>query len=286
MDSSLQAIEQAKASALDMAIRFGPKLIVALAILAIGYVVARWAGRLVGRVLARFWVEAPMLALINRVVQLLVIALFTILALQNLGVELLPLIAGLGVAGAGVALAMQGLLGNIVAGLTIIFTRPFHIGDYISIVGEEGIVLEISLFNTTLGHTDRSRVVIPNRKIVGEILHNHGQVRQLQLNVNVSYESDIDSALAAVREVLAESGHVLKDPAPVIGIVRLVDSGATLWIRPWVAVPDYEAALVDINKRVLEVFSAKGIVIPPLLRELRIVGDSSQGEPGGMRPLR
>ncbi len=82
----------------------------------------------------------------------MVLGLFAIMALQNLGVELLPLIAGLGVAGAGIALAMQGILGNLAAGLTIIFTRPFHVGDYISIAKEEGEVLDISLFSTTLGH--------------------------------------------------------------------------------------------------------------------------------------
>ena len=75
---------------------------------------------------------------------------FAIMALQNLGVELLPLVAGLGVAGAGIALAMQGVLGNLAAGLTIILTRPFRVGEFISIVKEEGEVTEISLFSTTL----------------------------------------------------------------------------------------------------------------------------------------
>ncbi len=72
------------------------------------------------------------------------------MALQNLGIDLLPLVAGLGIAGAGVALAMQGVLGNIMAGLTIIFTRPFRVGQYISIAGEEGQVEAVTLFNTSL----------------------------------------------------------------------------------------------------------------------------------------
>ncbi|MFA7268057.1 MAG: mechanosensitive ion channel domain-containing protein [Sterolibacterium sp.] len=72
--------------------------------------------------------------------EILVVGLFAIMALQNLGIELLPLIAGLGVAGAGVALAMQEVLGNVAAGLAIIFAQPLHIGDYISIGKEEGEV--------------------------------------------------------------------------------------------------------------------------------------------------
>src|SRR5690606_2861362 len=123
--------------------------------------------------------EPPVQELLVRIIKIIVLALFIIMALQNLGIELLPLIAGLGVAGAGIALAMQGVLGNLMAGLTIIFTKPFRIGEYISIADEEGLVENISLFSTVLGHYDQSQVVIPNRKIVGEILHNFGNIRQL-----------------------------------------------------------------------------------------------------------
>jgi len=144
------------------------------------------------------------------VAYVLVFGLFVIMALQNLGVELLPLIAGLGIAGAGIALAMQGVLGNAVAGLTIIFSRPFRVGDYISIANEEGEVLEIQLFSTTLGHVDRSRVVIPNRKIAGEILHNYGRIRQLAIDVMVTNDTDIATALAVAVE--ATRGNARKPP--------------------------------------------------------------------------
>src|SRR4030095_9927945 len=106
--------------------------------------------------------EPPMRDLIMRICKLIVFALFFLVALQNLGIDLLPLLAGLGIVGAGVAFALQGVLGNAAAGLVIIFTRPFRVGEYISIAGEEGVVDVISLFSTTLRHTDLSRVVIPN----------------------------------------------------------------------------------------------------------------------------
>lgn len=155
-----------------------------------------------------------------RVVQILVFGIFAIMAMQNLGVELLPLVAGLGVAGAGIALALQGVLGNVAAGLTIIFTQPFHVGDYISIAHEEGEVLDINLFNTTLGHTDRSKVVIPNRKIVGEILHNCGKIRRLGLTVGVAYGTDITAALGLINNILSSNPQVLSTPAPVVGVAK------------------------------------------------------------------
>ena len=262
MDNSLQSIDQVRASALDMAVRFGPKLIVAAVILVAGYMVGSWVGRILDRLLARLKLESPVRSLLTRIARVLIFGLFAIMALQNLGIELLPLIAGLGVAGAGVALAMQGILGNVVAGLTIIFTRPFHVGDYISIAKEEGEVLDISIFSTTLGHADRSKVVIPNRKIVGEILHNYGQIRQLNITVSVSYQTDITVALNLIEEILHSNSLILQDPKPAFGIARLTETGVVIAVCPWVNVPNYDAAVGDLNKTILETFGERNIVIP------------------------
>ncbi len=122
MGEQFHSLDQVRASAIDMAVKFGPKLLVAALILIAGYLAARWCGKVVGRLLARFRLEPPARALFERIGEIVVLGLFVIMAMQNLGVELLPLVAGLGVAGAGFALALQGVLGNVVAGLTIIFT--------------------------------------------------------------------------------------------------------------------------------------------------------------------
>jgi len=271
MDNQLQSLDQVKASIIDMAIRFGPKLLVAIIILVAGYVVGRWTGRILERMLLRLKLEPPVRSLLVRTGEVLIIGLFAIMALQNLGVELLPLIAGLGVAGAGIALAMQGVLGNVAAGLTIIFTQPFHVGDYISIAKEEGEVLDMSLFNTTLGHADRSKVVIPNRKIVGEILHNYGRIRQLDMVVGVAHGTDVKLALNTIEEILHSNVRVLRDPAAVIGIARLADSSIKLNVNPWVNVPDYGPAVSEINKAILEAFRVRNVVMPLPQLEVRML---------------
>jgi small conductance mechanosensitive channel len=114
-------------------------------------------------------------------------------------------------------------------------------------------------------------VVIPNRKIVGEILHNYGTVRQLDLTVGVGYGTDLPKALAAARETLLANPRVLKTPAPVVGIVSLGDSGINLTLRPWVAVPDYAPAQGEIYEAVVERFRAAGIEIPFPRREVRLI---------------
>jgi small conductance mechanosensitive channel len=177
MDNNLDAINHAKSELIDVAVRFGPKILVAVLVLVAGVMVGRWIGRATEGGLARLELEPPVRLLLVRLVRVAVFALFAIIALQNLGVELLPLIAGLSIAGAGIALATQGILSNLIAGLTIIFTKPYRVGDYIEIVGVQGQVQLITIFSTTLLHVDRSRVVVPNRKVVGETLHNYGQIR-------------------------------------------------------------------------------------------------------------
>jgi small conductance mechanosensitive channel len=207
-----------------------------------------------------------------RLLRFAVLVLFVILALQNLGVQLLPLIAGLGVAGAGIALAMQGVLGNVVAGLTIIFTRPFRVGEYVSMAGEEGRVEAINLFTTTLSHADLSRVVIPNRKIVGEILHNYGKIRQVHVIASVSYDTDLNRAIAVIRETLQGNRRVLQDPAPVIQVAEMADYSIDIAVKPWVAVADYIPVHGELNQALFEKFRERNINVPYPQQEIRILG--------------
>lgn len=271
MDEQLKALEQFQRTAIDLTVHFGPKLLAAVLILAAGVLVSRWLGRVMAPALQKFELEPPVRDLLGRVGRLFVLGLFAVMALQNLGVELLPLIAGLGIAGAGIALALQGVLGNLAAGLTIIFTRPFRIGEYVSIAGVDGRVDSIGLFNTTLGHSDRSQVVVPNRKIAGEILHNYGNLRQLDLVVGVAYDTDLAHAIATIREILDANPRVLKDPRPSVSVSALVDSAVNIRVGPWTAVSDYGSASGEIQQRIVQVFRERGIVVPSPQREVRLV---------------
>jgi len=275
MTNQLATLEQAKAKIVDLSIEFGPKAVTALLILAAGFFVARWVGGFVQRSLEKMKLEPPVRLLLLRLVRVLVFGVFLFMALDNLGVRLLPLIAGLGVAGAGVALAMQGVLGNLVAGLTIIFTKPFRVGEYVSMVGVEGRVEAIELFTTVLSHADMSKVVVPNRKIVGEILHNYGKIRQLNLSVGVAYNTDLNAALAAVSDVLKLNPRLLKDPAPVVAVSVLADSAINIVVKPWVGVADYGPAGGELNKAIVEEFRTRNISIPFPQREVRLLNSAA-----------
>jgi small conductance mechanosensitive channel len=272
MNEQAATISHAKDTMLDLAIRFGPRLFTAVLILVIGLAVSRSVSRYLARVLNRRDLEPPIRLLLTRLIWVLCIALFLIIALQNLGVELLPLIAGLSVVGAGLALATQGVLSNVVAGLSIIFSKPFRVGEYIAIAGVEGVVESITLFSTTLGHVDRSRVVIPNRKVVGEILHNYGTIRQLDVAVGVAYDTDLTMLIRLIREVLGTNPRVLRDPEAVVQPIQFGDSSVGIAVRPWVLVQDQVSASGEVYAALLETLRARGVVMPVPQREVRLIG--------------
>ena len=261
-----------KEKIIDFVMMNGPKLLGATVMIVAGLGAASWIGRLVERALTKSQLEPPLRMLIGRIVRLLVIAMAAAMALGTLGFNITALIAGISVAGVGVGLAMQGVLGNLVAGLVIIFTKPFRVGEYIDLLGQEGVVDKIELFSTTLRHADLSRVVIPNRKVVGEVLHNYGTIRQLDLTVGVAYSSNLEQTMSAVREVLDENPRVLREPAPGVGVTTLGESSINISIRPWVAVSDYGPARVELYQSIVERFRARGIQIPFPQREVRMLG--------------
>lgn len=249
----------------------GMQILTAIVLMGIGVFIARWAGNLIHRWLKAKAFDEPVSSLIVKVVKLLVVGFIGVMALGQMGVQITPLIAGIGVAGVGASLAMQGILGNLVAGLTIIFSKPFTIGEYIELLGTYGQVTEIALFSTTLLHTDNSRVIVPNRKIVGEILHNYGNIRQLDLTVGVAYSVDLTMALSIVDEILQLNSSVLKEPAPVVGIAALNESCIALAIKPWVKVEDFIPVQAAIYQAVIESFRNKKIEIPAPRRDILLL---------------
>jgi small conductance mechanosensitive channel len=255
----------------DLLIRYGFQILGALVILGVGLLLARWVGNLLGQWLERRSLEPPVRSLMVKAARVVVLMFTLVVALDKFGFQVAPLVAGIGVAGLGIGIALQGVLSNMVAGLSIILTKPFRVGEWISIVGVSGQVSTIELFATTLVHPDQSRVVIPNRKIVGEILHNYGTVRQLELTVGVGYGTDLPKALAVSRESLLANPRVLKTPAPLVGIAGLGNSSIDLVLCPWVSVPDYALAQGELYQAVVERFRTAGIEIPFPQREVRLL---------------
>jgi small conductance mechanosensitive channel len=255
----------------DLLVHYSFQVLAALAILAAGFLCAHWAGRFIERSLRRTQIEAHLQRLLVRAGKALVLAFTVILALDKFGVQVTALVAGISVAGIAGGFALQGVLGNLAAGVSIMFSRYFRIGDYIEIGTVKGQVTSIDLTMTVLRTLEDARVIVPNRKIVGEVIYNYSAERRVTLHVGVGYGVDLDRAIRAVQGVLAESPRVLKEPAPEVGIVHLADSGIQIALRPWCKAEDFWRVQYEVYRAILERFRQEKIEIPYPTREVRLV---------------
>ena len=260
--SATEQISQLKQKGIDFLYDKGPNLFGAIVILVAGFMLARVICRLLGKWLEKRHLDPPVRMLLTRVTWLVIMALFFMVALGTMGIAVGPLIALMSVAGVGIGLAMQGVLSNLVAGLLIIFTKPFRVGEYIEIIGCSGQVNTVDMFTTVLVHPDRSRVVIPNRKIVGEVLHNYGTIRQHDIKVGVAYNTNLTAAIGLIHEILARNPRVLKDPAPVVAVGSFGPSSIEILIGPWSPVNELGNASAEIKLAIVDAFRSQKIAIP------------------------
>ena len=251
-------------------IRYGFQVLGAIVVIGVGFVAARWLGHMVDRQLRTGTMEPPMRILLVRIMKVVVLLMAALVALDRLGFQIAPLVAGLGVAGISVGFALQCVLSNVVAGLTIILTKPFRVGQYIKVAGAEGEVIHVDLSATRLAHADRSEVVVPNRKIVGEILHNFGMIRQLKIDVGVNNPADVTRALEAVKHVLSQHPRVLREPAAAFRVSSVVDGDIRVTLGPWVAGADAIAVEPELYLALIEEFRARQTDMA-LAREPRLV---------------
>jgi small conductance mechanosensitive channel len=171
----------------------------------------------------------------------------------------------------GAGLAVQGLLSNYGAGLSIILTRPFVVGDTIRVQGVWGVVKEVHLAYTLLTNEDGEIITIPNKHIIGEIIHNSQADTILELVVGVAYDSDIPGLVQGLKEALSTVEGLSKERDLQIGIVNFADSAIELEIRCWVRTEQYHELKFVCNDLVHQVIRDMQISIPFPQREVRML---------------
>lgn len=245
-----------------------------IVILVIAAIVARVAARVAVKALesSRLHLSSLLRDFISNTIRKVVFLVGLMMALGELGVEVGPLIAGLGVAGFVIGFALQDSLANFAAGVMILLYRPYDIGDYVTVAGESGSVTSMSLVSTVLKTPDNQVLTIPNGKIWGDTIRNvtASETRRIDLVFGIGYGDDMDAAKTALLAILDEHPLVLKDPAPQVEVSELADSSVNFVVRPWVKTSDYWATRFEITKTVKERFDAAGISIPFPQRDVHV----------------
>jgi small conductance mechanosensitive channel len=255
-------------------INYGFQIVGALIILVVGWLVSGWLARLTFRLCRRAHIDITLSEFFASLVKTIVLVFVFIIALGKFGVTITPLIAALSAVAFGSTLALQGPLSNYGAGLGIILTRPFVVGDTIRVQGVSGIVEHIQLSQTSLVTEDGEIVRIPNNKIAGEIIHNSSANLMVEASLGIGYDSDPERAAAIILQVLAGTPDVVRDPAPHAGIEKFEDSAIRIGYRYSVPTRRYYPTLYSVNGRVLAEFRRQGITIPYPRRDVRLIATS------------
>jgi small conductance mechanosensitive channel len=190
MEEELQTIQKAADLASEIAVNYGFQFFAALLILVIGWQVSSWVASLVLKLCERLNLDVTLAKFFAGLAKTIVLAFVFIIALGKIGISIAPFIAALGAVVFGSTLALQGSISNYGAGLTIILTRPFVVGDTIRINDVVGIVEEIKLAYTRLNNEDGEQITIPNNKIIGEIIYNSSTNLIVEQIITISYDDD------------------------------------------------------------------------------------------------
>ena len=257
--------------------------------------VAFWFLARIGRGIARRALDRSAMdvsslgrAFIIKMTGRLIVLLGVIIAIAQLGIEVGPLLAGLGIAGFVIGFALQDTLSNFASGIMILMYRPFDVGDVVEAGGVMGTVDKMNLVSTMVLTPDNQLLVVPNNQIWGGVIRNvtHQDKRRVDLMFGIGYSDDIPKAEAVLTEIVAGHEKVLKDPAPVVRLHELADSSVNFVVRPWASTGDYWDVYWDITREVKQRFDAEGISIPFPQRDVHVYrenDDDATGFGGGVQ---
>ncbi len=277
MQEELQQITEVYQLLTQFFVNYSFQIIGALIILVIGLYFGRKLSQWTLALCTRKNLDVTLSHFIASLVKIIFITFIAIIALSKIGISITPFIAAIGALSLGAGLAVQGLLSNYSAGLNIILTRPFVVGDTIEVQGVSGQVQEVTLAHTVLTDEDDVMITIPNRHIVGEIIHNSQTETLVQAIVGVAYETDVEQAIHVITDAIAGIESLQTGRQAQVGIDNFGDSSINLCARVWVPTKQYHALRFQINQAIFAALQAESIKIPFPQREVMLLPKENQG---------
>lgn len=248
----------------------------------VGSVLQMFEQRMVGR--TETTLDDTALPLLNKAIRFIVVAIGVLIALQYLGINVTPLLAGAGVMGLGISLAAKDTLSNLIAGVLLILDRPFDIGDRIELwgtpteTGPWGDVIEIGLRATTIRNPDNVVVIIPNNELMRRDIVNYtasGDHIRIRITFGIAYDADSQAAMEVILEAANAAEGVKPEPEPLVIVRRFSESSVDLELRVWIRDARQRRAIEDaIRGAVKEGFDAHGIEIPYPKRDIYVKTES------------
>ena len=241
------------------------QVILAIIILIIGWVGAKIVISVFKGELAKTKLPELIVEFLGRLFSVLLYVVVILLAVRALGIAVSSVVLGLSaVIGLILGFGMQDTLTNIFAGIWLAALRPIDKDEVVTTNGQTGIVSAVGMMATELLTFDNKFITIPNKLVWGSPIINFTRrpTRRVDVDVGVSYGTDLDRAIPIAMELMKGHALVLDDPAPVVAVLELADSSVNLQLRAWAKTADWWTVLVDLRKGILEAYRREGVEIP------------------------
>lgn len=226
------------------------------------------------KILRRFKIDEGTSYTLSRITQYVIITIGALISFQFVGVDLSGLAVVFGLLSVGIGFGLQNITSNFISGLIILFERPISVGDRVTVSNVEGDVTEINIRATKVRTVNNVSIIVPNSEFVSKdvINYSHGDpTYRLDVNVGVSYGSDLETVLKAMREVADENKHVLQSPPPDVHLLEFGDSSWNMQLRSWIGdVKDYPQIRNELNQAIVRKFREYGVEIPFPQRDLHV----------------
>jgi small-conductance mechanosensitive channel len=249
-------------------------IIFTLIILAAIFVTRIFTRLVFDRILKKFNLKDGVRYTLRRLTEYTLHLVGIIIAFQFVGINLSGLAVIFGLLSVGIGFGLQNVTANFVAGLVLLFERPIKIGDRVTVGDVEGDVEEISMRATRIRTLNNISIIVPNSQFTSSNIVNwsYGDLRvRLDIEVGVSYGSDLELVLKSLKEVALENPKVMKDPEPDVLLRDFGDSSWNMRLRLWIDNPQgHHQIRSDINCAIVRKFREKGIEIPFPQRDLHI----------------
>jgi len=242
-----------------------------------GYYLTKVIVQILDKIMTRASIDAMLRKFALSIAKSLLLLFVAIATLSQLGLNTTSLVALVGAAGIAVGLALKDSLGNFASGVMLLIFRPFTVGHFIEGGGTMGTVTEIGI-HTRLLTADGREVIVPNGALYNSQITNFSTqpTRRVEITVGIDYEDNIAEAKQIIEKVLAEESRILPDPAPVVLVGSLAESGIDLIVRAWVERADFLMVQSDLQEQIKSTFDEAGITIPYPQLVLHQTGTKSQ----------
>ena len=262
MEKEIEEVSKFYNLIIEFFVNYSFQIIGAIIITILGVYVAKKVAIYVEKFCLRKNIDVTLTQFIAATVKIIIIVGTVVIAVGKIGITVTPFIAAIGAMSLGAGLALQGMLSNFGAGVAIIATRPFVVGNTINIKDVSGVVKIIKLGYTVLITEDNEEITIPNKHIVGEILVNSFEYKIVEMIVGIDYSNDPKIAIDVINDILNNHIEISQEPKAQVGIKEFADASINIELRYWAPTNKYNETQYKINLDIFNALKENNLTIP------------------------